>query len=201
MAAVFRRDMELCSTVCVGIRQYLPKATLKSRVGLSSEKSFARNDALYRELHIAVKYLQKNRETGISQNRFSSDIGISQRSLGRYIEALETYVANDMLTLHSKRGRPRNLDSMSVESALGSIRSRLSAPYAPSKEDVMSIIMNEAAKTLSRRGVDAVGKECVSRTYFFEFYQKYDLVEAKVQLKTDARIEGKADPRNALSMI
>jgi hypothetical protein len=43
-------------------------------------------------------------------NVFAKDIGISQKSLAKYMKALDVYATHGMLSLHSRCERPTKLD-------------------------------------------------------------------------------------------
>ena len=68
----------------------------------------------YDKLYIAMQYHERKKATGISQNQFSREIGISQRNLARY---LDTYQEHDMMALHS-----RKLDGQGIQDVLDTIK-------------------------------------------------------------------------------
>lgn len=103
------------------------------------------------------------------------------------------------LILRDSGGRPTKLDAKGVQEALGTIQSLVDAQNTQLKEGVGVILGMAASATMNRRGEASVLQ--ISKTYLHNFRQKYGLVEAQLQLKSDARIEAEADPRNPYSMI
>jgi hypothetical protein len=154
----------------------------------------------YDKLFIAMQYRERFKATGLSQNQFAEQIGLSQRTLAKYLNALDSYSDNDVMVLHSRSGRPCKLDQQGIDDVLGLIKATVRAQHAPDKEAVKQMIIRSANDTKRRRGEESFETQ-VSKTYFHTFAEEHGLVEAKVQLKTDARIEAEADPRNAYSMI
>lgn len=99
-------------------------------------------------------------------------------------------------------GRPTKLDATGVQEALGTIKSLVDSQNSGNGSLLgIGVFLGMAASaTMKRRGEASVLKP-ISKTYLHMFRQKYGLVEAQLQLKTDARIEAEADPRNPYSMI
>jgi hypothetical protein len=152
------------------------------------------------KLYIAMQYVERRNATGVSQNQFAREIGLTQKTLGKYLHALEMYINHDMMILHSREGRPCKLDEEGVAEVLATIKSAWRKQQVTMPCDVDRVIMHSVGATKRRKGVDSFG-ETVSKTYVRRFKEAHDLVDGKVQLKTDARIEAEADPRNAYSMI
>lgn len=157
----------------------------------------------YDKLYVAFKFFTSEEASDtarLSQNGFARSLGISSKTLRHYIDGLWHYVTSGILILRDSGGRPTKLDAKGVQEALGTIQSLVDAQNTPSKEGVGVILGMAASATMKRRGEAAVLKT-ISKTYLHMFRQKYGLVEAQLQLKTDARIEAEADPRNPYSMI
>lgn len=105
-----------------------------------------------------------------------------------------------MLTLHARTGRPSKLDAQGKEEVLDYLRTAFKAQQTASMDTLRQVVIRSADNTKRRRGIDSFG-ESVSKSYLHEFQAENDLAHAKVQLKTDARIEAEKDPRNAYAMI
>lgn len=151
----------------------------------------------YDQLKVAYDFLMYSNE---SQRSFARERGISQTTLSRWMEALREYVTTGMLILHSKGGRPKQIDESGVGDVLGAIGNLVNAQHAPPTSVLGELLVRAAQQTKRRRG-ESGASESVSKTFLYEFMEKHDLGKATVQLKTDARIEAEADPRNAFSMI